>query len=390
MADASDVPLIDPSFHVTDPWEAYRRLRDDEPVHWCESGGFWAITRYEDVLTISKNPRTFCNGQGMTMRGAELEDVKDVRTLLTIDPPDHTSYRALVSRSFTPGAVRRLEAHISDITRDVLDTVPLGQPIDFVDVVAARVPVIVIAELLGIPVEDREKFVEWSNAGIGAADPEFAPLRERAGLEQYAYFEDILSQRRVDPRDDLLSLLIGAEGEQLTHTDVLTMCYVLLAAGNETTRNLISRAVIQLVDHPDQLDRLRDGGDIRTAIEELMRWTSPVIHMARTATEDVEMRGQLIKAGEQVVMFYGAANRDHRAFGPTAEELDVGRDPNPQLGFGFGTHYCLGASLARLEAAAVLGQLVDRFRRWEVVGPVEPLQSTMIRGIKHLPAVLYA
>jgi len=307
-----------------------------------------------------------------------------------MDPPRHTVHRALISRAFTPGAISRLEPHIRDIARDILDEVPAGEPIDFVDVVAARLPVIVIAELLGVPTEDREKFVAWSNASVGVADPEYADLQQTAAAEEYEYFEHILEQRRLRPVDDLLSVIVRAEAEcdDFTHSDVLTLCYLLLAAGNETTRNLISQGVLALTRHPDQLALLRQQRDVRRAVEELMRWVSPVIHMARTATVDTVVRDQPIRAGDQVVLFYGPANRDDRVFGTTADDLLVSRDPNPHLGFGFGTHFCLGAALARIEARILCDELLDRFGEWRVVGPPEPLQSTMIRGIKHLPVVL--
>jgi cytochrome P450 len=350
------------------------------------------VSRHEDVLAISKDPVTYCNGEGMTMRGGELADIGGGTTLITIDPPGHTAQRALVSRSFTPGAISRLEARVRAIAREVLDDVRPGEAIDFVDAVAARVPVIVIAELLGVPVEDRDKFVAWSNASVGVADPEYAHLQQSAMIEQYHYFEQVLGRRRLHPEDDLLSVLVRAETERegFTHADVLALCFLLLAAGNETTRNLITQGVLALTRHPDQLELLRQRRDTRRAVEELMRWVSPVIHMARTVTAATVIRGQPIAPGDQVVLLYGPANRDDRVFGPSADDLDVSRDPNPHLGFGFGTHFCLGAALARVEARVVYDELLDRFGDWRVVGPPENLRSTMIRGIKHLPVVLAA
>ena len=384
------LPLNDPGFYASDRWDLYRRMRDESPLYWCEAGGFWALTRYEDVLGASKDAATYCNGEGMTMRGGELSDVKGGETLITLDPPRHTAQRALVSRSFTPRAINRLQDHIRAIAGDILEGVPVNEPIDFVDTIAARLPVIVIAELLGVPVEDRDKFVAWSNASIGMADPEYAAHRDAAMLEQYEYFEAILGDRRRQPQDDLLSELVLAEAEHedFTHGDLLTLCFLLLAAGNETTRNLVSQSVLALVNHPDQQSQLREHRDVRSAVEELMRWTSPVIHMARTVTVDHELHGETVRAGDQVVLLYGAANHDDRVFGSDADELILSRDPNPHLGFGFGTHFCLGAALARLEATVMLDELLDRFTGWRVVGPVEPLRSTMIRGIKHLPVVL--
>jgi cytochrome P450 len=385
-----DLPLNDPAFYASEPWATYRLLRDEHPAYWCGQAGFWAITRHEDALAVSKDPVTYCNGEGMTMRGGELADIGGGTTLITIDPPDHTAQRALVSRSFTPGAITRLEPRVRAIARDVLDGVPPGETVDFVDVVASRLPVIVIAELLGIPVEDRDKFVAWSNASVGRADPEYAHLQQSATIEQYQYFEEVLRQRRLRPADDLLSVIVRAEDEceGYTHADALALCFLLLAAGNETTRNLITHGVHALVRHPEQLSLLREKRDARRAVEELMRWVSPVIHMARTVTKETVVHGQRIAPGDQVVLLYGAANRDDRVFGATADDLDITRDPNPHLGFGFGTHFCLGAALARVEARVLYEELLDRFGHWTVVGPPETLHSTMIRGIKHLPVVL--
>jgi cytochrome P450 len=387
-----DLPLNDPAFYAAEPWGTYRWLRDKCPVYWCARAGFWAVTRYEDVLATSKDPVAFCNGEGMTMRGGELADIGGGTTLITIDPPRHTAQRALVSRSFTPGAISALEPRIRAIARGILDDVPSGEVVDFVDAVAARVPVIVIAELLGVPPDDREKFVAWSNASVGVADPEYAHLQQSAMTEQYEYFERVLEERRLRPVDDLLSVLVRteAQGEGLTHFDVLALCFLLLAAGNETTRNLITHGLLALTRYPDQLRLLRDQRDTRRAVEELLRWVSPVIHMARTVTAGTELRGQPLRAGDQVVLLYGAANRDDRVFGPTADDLDITRDPNPHLGFGFGTHFCLGAALARIEGRVLYEELLDRFRGWRVAGPPETLRSTMIRGIKHLPVAFTA
>ena len=386
----SDLPLNDPAFYASDPFETYRRLRDDCPVYWCAAGGFWAVTRYDDVLGVSKQPATFCNGHGMTMRGGELSNVKGGETLITIDPPQHTYQRRLIHRAFTQRATTRLESRIRVLARAILDEIPVGEPIDFVERIAIPLPVIVIAELLGVPVEDRDKFVAWSNASVGIADPEYAHLQTTALIEQYQYFEHILAKRRSDPQDDLLTLLVQAEeqDEVFSHTDLLSLCFLLLAAGNETTRNLISHSVVGLARCTDQLAELRETRDVRRAVEELLRWVSPVIHMARTVTTNTELRGQPLRAGDQVVMLYGAANRDERVFGQTAELLDVDRDPNPHLSFGFGQHFCLGAALARMEARVLLEEMLDRFSDWSVVGPVQRLRSTMILGIKHVPVIL--
>ena len=384
-----DLPLNDPEFYASDPFDTYRMLREQSPVYWCPAGGFYALTRHEDVLAVSRDPATFCSGEGIAMRGGEMMVPGGV-TLISTDPPRHASQRRFINRSFTKGAVSRLEPHVRDIVREALDAVPVGEPFDFVAAVAARVPVIVIAELLGVPVQDREKFIAWTNASVGPADPEYADLLGTTMPEQLAYFEDIIGRRRAEPRDDLISVLVEAEAEHddFSPAELNLLCFLLLGAGSETTRNLIAHGLVGLTNHPGQQAILRAGGDMGRAVEELLRWVSPLIHQARTVTADTEIDGQPLAAGDQVVMLYGSANRDERVFGPTAEDLDVTRDPNPQLAFGFGEHFCLGAALARLEGQVLFEELADRFGHWSVAGPPERLRSTMIRGIKRLPVIL--
>jgi cytochrome P450 len=385
--------LNDPDFYVADPFDAYRRLRDEYPVYWCESGGFWAVTRHEDALAVSKNPTVFCNGHGITMRGGELESVVEGgQTLLGLDPPEHTRERNLINRAFTKRAVGSLELRIREIARNILDEAPVGEPIDFVNSLAAPFPAVVIAEMLGIPAEDHKDFARWANASIGVVDPEYADLQATAMLEQHRYFEKMLALRRAEPADDLVSVIIEAETTDpaFDHVKALRLCFLLLAAGNETTRNLITHSVYELSLHPDQQAALRAGADMGCAVEEFLRWASVAIHMARTVTIDTELHGQELRAGDQVVMLYGAANRDERVFGSTVDELRLERDPNPHLSLGFGQHFCLGAALARLETKIFLEEMLDRYDRWSIAGPVERLRSTMVRGIKHMPIVLNA
>jgi cytochrome P450 len=387
--DTKNLPLNDPAFYASDPFDTFRRLRDESPVYWCASGGFFALTRHEDVLAVSRDPVTFCSGQGIAMRGGEMMVPGGV-PLISTDPPRHASQRRFINRSFTVGAVARLAPRIRGIVREALDEVPVGEPFDFVETVAARVPVIVIAEMLGVPVEDRDKFIEWTNASVGNADPDFAHLQDTAMAEQFAYFEDIFGRRRADPGDDLISALIEAEAEHddFSAQDLSMLCFLLLGAGNETTRNLITHGLVGLTSHLDQQARLREEREVWRATEELLRWVSPLVHQARTVTTDTELGGRHLVPGDQVVMLYGSANRDERVFGASAGDLDVARDPNPHLAFGFGEHFCLGAALARVEARVLFEELVDRFGHWSVVGPAERLRSTMIRGIKRLPVVL--
>jgi cytochrome P450 len=392
MATAFDIPLHSPEFHMVDPYPVFRELRREQPVYWCAGPGYWAITRYDDGLRIHRDPETFCSGRGMTMRGGELEDVGEVDTLITIDPPKHTRQRQLVSRAFTPRAVADLEPRIRDIVHELLDRVSPGETIDFVEALSAPLPIIVIAELLGVPIEDRDRFVKWTNASVGRVDPEYSEDTKLAELgEQYEYFVDIVEQRRRDRRDDLISRLVAveAEADDFTADDLLNLCFLLLAAGNETTRNLITGGLLALIEHPKEKEKLQSGSTpIGTGVEEMLRWWNPVIHMARTATKDATVRDQQIRAGDQVVMFYGSLNRDEDVFGAESDVFRVNRDPNPHVAFGFGQHFCLGANLARLEARVMFEELLQRFPSPELDGEVQRLRSTMIRGIKHMPVRL--
>jgi cytochrome P450 len=339
VATAFDVQLHSPEFHMFDPYPVFKELRRERPVYWCADAGFWAITKYDDGLRIHRDPETFCSGLGMTMRGGELEDVKGVDTLITTDPPRHTRQRQLVSRAFTPRAITELEPRIRAIVRELLDGVDPGETFDFVDTLAAPLPIIVIAELLGVPIEDRDRFVAWTNASVGRADPEYDEAQVALG-EQYAYFEAIVEQRRRKPADDLISRLVAVEEEadDFTADNLLNLCFLLLAAGNETTRNLISGGLLALIEHREEKEKLASGRvPIATGVEEMLRWWGPVIHMARTATRDVEVRYQLVRAGEQVVMFYGSLNRDEDVFDADSDAFRVDRDPNPHVALGSGS-----------------------------------------------------
>jgi cytochrome P450 len=392
MATAFDIPLQSPEFHMLDPYPVFRELRREQPVYWCAGPGYWAITKYDDGMRIHRDPETFCSGQGMTMRGGELEDVKDVDTLITIDPPRHTRQRQLVSRAFTPRAVTDLEPRIRAIVRELIDRVRPDETIDFVEALSAPLPIIVIAELLGVPIEDRDRFVAWTNASIGRVDPEYADETKLAALgDQYEYFVDIVEQRRREPRDDLISRLVAveADADDFTAEDLLNLCFLLLAAGNETTRNLISGGLVALIGHPEEKEKLCSGAmQVAAGVEEMLRWWNPVIHMARTATKDAMLSDQRVRAGAQVVMFYGSLNRDEDVFGAESDAFRVDRDPNPHVAFGFGQHFCLGANLARLEARVMFEELLERYPNPALAGEVQLLRSTMIHGIKHVPVQL--
>lgn len=393
--DARDLTagLTDPAFYAGDPHPTFARLRREAPVAWCDEPGFWAVSRHRDVLEASTDPATFCSGRGVLLQdiGAQLPETPGA--LLYYDPPDHTRYRRLVQPAFAPSRIDARAPAVRDRARRLLDAVEPGDTTDVVAAVAVPLPIQVIADLIGIPEEDWERFYVWSDAFIAAADggPNQSPEVLEATSEAMSYLLSIVGERRHTPRDDLVShlALLELDGDALTDEELLMFLVQLLVAGNETTRNLISAGLIALAHRPDQWHRLVDDPTlIPSAVEELLRWTSPVVSFLRTATRDTELGGNLIAEGDHLLLLYASANRDPDEFGPTADLLDVGRTPNHHLAFGFGAHYCLGARLARLEARVLLEELVGRYDRLEPAGPVERVPSTVIAGVARAPVVL--
>jgi cytochrome P450 len=386
-----DFPLHSPDFYAGNPYPAYKTLRATSPVHWNDVTKFWALLKYEDVRFVSRNPGLFSSTRGITIPDPAQPQATQEGNLIFTDPPRHRQLRRLVSFAFTPNRVAALEPKVREIVRGILDGTEAGSTQEFAEAIAAPLPTRMIAELLGAPAEDWEQFRAWSDAAVGSADPdiELDPIVSLAQLHQY--FSKLIAERRSEPRDDLLSVLVGAEveGERLTDADLLNLSFLLLVAGNETTRNLIALGTLALIGHPDQCRKLVDDpGGIPDAVEEMLRWTSPVTHMARTATRDVEIRGQRIREGDTVVMLYGSANRDEEVFGDDAEEFRVARRPNPHLAFGLGEHVCLGAQLARLEACVLFEELLRRFPKLELVGEVARMRATMVPGVKRMPVRL--
>lgn len=387
-----DVPLHDPDFYLGDPYPTFARLRAEAPVYRCEAGGFWALSKHEDVLAVSKDPLTFCSGRGILIDDLR-RHVPGDESVVYLDPPEHNQHRKLVNRRFHPRPVAALEPRVRELAVAALDALPFGEAVNVAEELAVPVPILVIAELLGIPGEDRQQFRVWSDFVISGGSEEQTPETLQGMADLYSYFERVVAERRRSPGDDLISSLLDAEvdGRQLTEQEILNFCVTLLVAGNETTRNLIAGSVVALAEHPDEWRRLREAPAMAaTAVEELLRWVTPVMHFGRTATRDTVVRGQPIAEGEFVVMLYGSANRDEEVFGPTADRLDLGRDPNPHLAFGFAEHFCLGAGLARLEARIVLEELTARVGSIELAGPVVRRRSNLMRGIAELPAVLTA
>lgn len=391
--DDPDFPLHSPDFYAGDPYPAYKVLRASSPVHWNDETHFWALLKYEDIRFVSRSPELFTSTKGITIPDpAQPEPVQEGNLIFT-DPPRHRRMRQLLSAAFTPSRVAALESTVSEIVSGILDEIEPGSTYEFAETVAAPLPTRMIAELLGAPAADWEQFRVWSDAAVGTADPEIDvdPLVSLAELHQY--FAKLIAERRGERRDDLLSVLVEAkvDGERFTDEDLLNLSFLLLVAGNETTRNLIALGTLALIQHPNQCAKLvADPSLLPGAIEEMLRFTTPVTHMARTATQEVEIRGQRIREGDTVVMLYGSANRDEEVFGDDAEEFDVTRDPCPHIAFGLGEHVCLGASLARLEARVMFEGLLRRFPKIELVGEVDRMRATMVPGVKRMPVRLSA
>ena len=388
-----DYALDDPSFFLDDVEASYRRLRDESPVYWCERAGFWALAKHGDIQFVSKNPQLFCSGRGVLVNDPMRDGTMPAQppSIIYMDPPAHVRYRRIVSKVFTPRMVAALEPRIRSLAAASLDAVPVGGAIDFVEHIAAPLPLLVIAEMLGIPGEDRVQLKRWSDAIIDGADAGVEATMSTV-QELFGYFLQSLETRRQAPRDDLISALVLAEveGERLADDEVLMFCMTLLVAGNETTRNLIAGGTRGLILFPDQRRKLvADPALIPNAVAEMLRWVTPVKTFARTATTDTRIRGQRIAEGDYVVLLYASGNRDEEVWGPTAERFEVSRSPDPgHLSFGIGPHSCLGLNLATLEANVLFEEMLARFPSLELAGECERLRSTIMNGIVRMPVVL--
>jgi cholest-4-en-3-one 26-monooxygenase len=317
------------------------------------------------------------------------------KLMLTMDPPDHTRYRKLVNRGFTPRTISALEPHIRELAAGIIDAAVARGTCDFVTDVAAELPLEAIAELIGVPLEDRHKIFEWSNRMIGSEDPEYmvsAEATSTAQVEMFMYAQQLADDRRVAPRDDIVTKLLEAEvdGDKLSEMDFNLFFLLLAVAGNETTRNAISHGLDALLQHPEQYELLVDDPSrVATATEEILRWASPVMYFRRNTTRDYDLRGEHIAEGDKVSLWYISANRDERVFDDPFR-FDVTRDPNPHIAFGGGgPHFCLGASLARLEMRVLFEELVQRAPRIAPIDGAQRLRSNFINGIKHLPVALH-
>ena len=386
------------------PHEWFTWLRANDPVyhHPEPSGpGFWVLTRLEDIETASRDYATFSSAAklggvvGLPEVSVEEAERRDAAAslMLFMDPPDHTRYRRLVNKGFTPRMIAKMEDHIRELTTRILDqALPKGE-VDFVVDVAAELPLEVIAELIGVPSEDRHRLFDWSNRLIaGSDDPEYEVSEDRlaeAQIEIFLYAQQLAEAHRANPGDDIIDALLKAEidGESLSDADFNMFFVLLTVAGNETTRNAITHGLNAFLENPDQWKLLASDPEryIAGATEEILRWATPVMYFRRNVTRDIELRGKTLKAGDKVAMWYISANRDEEFF-PDPFRFDITRDPNPHIAFGGGgPHFCLGAQLARMEIRVLFEELVRRAPTIEALGAPDRLRSNWIGGIKHLP-----
>ena len=403
-----DVHLDNDAFAERVPHETFELLRREAPVHWYDweyGKGFWSITKYEDIVTVLKDWRTFSSETGATaLEDLDPDQLEARQSMLDTDPPEHTSLRAIVNKGFTPRAVAAYEQLLRDLTRQILDdTLPKGE-FDFVEEVAKQLPIQVLCRILGVPLEHDEQLIDWGDRMIGNTDPDSGgvhpaspesaeyrlyPFRSPAAMEVFEYGHRLAAERRRNPQDDLVSKLVTWEDEDgrvLTEREFDTMFLLLVVAGNETTRQSIAHGMLALIEHPEAMERLREDESVMaTAVEEIMRWSSPVIHFRRTATVDTELRGVPMKAGDKVVTWLISGNYDEEQF-PDPYTFDIARKPNNHITFGRGgPHFCLGAHLAKLETRIMFEELLPRLASIESTGPARRVQSNFTNAYKAMP-----
>jgi cytochrome P450 len=395
------------------PHDWFALLRREAPVFWQDERqgrGFWSLTRYDDILAASRDYQTFSSAVGGTsLMDLTPEQVESRMSMLDADPPKHTRLRNIVNKAFTLRAVSAYEGRIRELFRELLDRAFAEQELDFVDAVAVELPMRILCELMGVPLADRRYLVELGNRMLGNTDPDQAgeftageadlsryahlPFSSPAAPEMFAYANGLAAERRREPRDDLTTRLIQAEidGDRLSEHEFDLFFLLLVTAGNETTRHAMSNGLHSLLEHPAERDRLvADPSLIPTAVEEILRFTPSLLHFRRTATRDVELRGETIRAGDKVALWYVSGNRDEDQF-PDAGRFDVGREPNRHLSFGLGSpHFCLGAHLARLELRVWLEELLPMLGRLELAGEPRRLRSNFFHGVKSLPVLIAA
>lgn len=393
FAEQTDLVSLD-AYREGPPFAAFARLRAEDPVHWHpekRGPGFWAITRHADVVAVSRDSATFSSERGGTMLATpdpvELMGIQQM--MLNMDPPRHTRLRALVNKGFTPRRVADLEARIGELATRIVETAAARGSFDFVTEVAGELPSFMIAHLMGIPLDDGRELYRLTER-MHASDPDDPMnLDVRTAMGEMMNYSAGLRQKKAEnPGDDIASTLLAAEvdGERLSEFEFHMFFLLLINAGGDTTRNLVGGGMQALFEHPEQRERLRaDPGLLDSAIEEMLRWVSPVIHFRRTATRNTEIDGHAIAEGDKVVVFYSSANRDETVFAG-ADRFDVARTPNEHVAFGGGgTHFCLGANLARLETRSLLARILERMPHLRLAGEIERLPSNFINGPRRMP-----
>jgi len=389
------------------PHDLLARLRQNSPVHWCEPDGyqnFWAVTRHADIIEVSTQPELFSSEAGniTVLSDQQVADqakggsiVANMRTIISMDPPDHRLYRKVASGFFTPRGISQLEQIVNDSAKALFDSLGDEGECDFVDVVAQRHPLRVLATILGIDRNDEERLLVLTQQLLAGDDPDYQrdadsryEATQEVGMEFYAMFDRIVKDRRANPSQDLASMLAHAHlptGEPLGEIEMFGYYLIVFVAGHDTTRNGLSGALEAFLAYPDQLQRLRENPEMaKDAVEEVVRWSAPVNYMKRTALADATVAGQPVKEGDFLVLFYASGNRDEAVFA-RPHDFDIGRSPNRHLGFGWAEHYCLGAHLARATTQALVSQLAERVIELEPAGPVVRTESNLVVGAKRLP-----
>jgi cytochrome P450 len=405
----SEPDLTDHDLFATGvPHDYFRRLRHSDPVHWTpepDGRGFWSVTRYDDIVAVSREARTYSSQVGASALEDLAPDALEARrSMIDVDPPEHTPLRRSVTHPFTRRVVAQYEEQVRAIVVETLEKALRRREFDFVEQVATGIPIRVLGQILGVPAEDEQLLITLGDRLIANTDPELTdvlfdsadsddyrllPFRNPASLEMFAYGRGLADRRREAPREDLVSHLVhGTQGRQpLSDRDFDAMFLLLVVAGNETTRSALALGLDAFLDHPEQWRRLQSLGPAAAglATEEVLRWTTPLHHFRRTATVDTVLAGQPIAAGDKVVIWYPSGNRDESVF-PAPDTFDIARDPNPQLTFGRGgPHRCIGEHLARLEVQITLEEILPRVDRFERAGTARRVRSNFVNGLKTLP-----
>jgi cytochrome P450 len=404
MAGIDALRMIEPSSYAEHgyPHDEWTALRQESPLRFFEPPGwppFWAVTKHADIVEVSKQPNIFLNGPGMTLvrnptdPEAAAQSQQQIKTVINMDPPEHRKYRKVGTPFFTPRALGQLDSLVTETARKLVDGLDPEGECDFIADIASQHPLKIIARILGVSESDEPFILKLTNELFGTEDPEFQRSEDRLeGIREmfvdfWTYFSAVMNDRRANPRDDLASVFANArvDGEPMGELETMGYCLITFTAGHETTRGAIGGGFHALIENPEQRERwAREPELTPRAADEIIRFVTPVNHMVRTASRDYELRGQRIRSGDKLVLFYGSANRDEEVFDdPFALRID--RHPNPHLSFGVGEHFCMGAHLARKTSGAIFRELVTRLESVELAGTPERTASNLVPGFKRLP-----